>query len=81
MFSFPEIRIFKLVFFLLVTEEKQQHNLLLELREATDDLRLQNIIKLFSGKVLRRKSYTTGKIVWFSFKYSEVKWWQMYARE
>lgn len=80
MFSFPEIRIFKLVFFLLVTEEKQQHNLLLELREATDDLRLQNIIKLFSGKVVRRKSYT-GKIVWFSFKYSEVKWWQMYARE
>lgn len=63
MFSFPEIRIFKLVFFLLVTEEKQQHNLLLELREATDDLRLQNIIKLFSGKVVRRKSYTTGKIV------------------
>lgn len=62
MFSFPEIRIFKLVFFLLVTEEKQQHNLLLELREATDDLRLQNIIKLFSGKVVRRKSYTTGKI-------------------
>lgn len=62
MFSFPEIRIFKLVFFLLVTEEKQQHNLLLELREATDDLRLQNIIKLFSGKVVRRKSYT-GKIV------------------
>lgn len=60
MFSFPEIRIFKLVFFLLVTEEKQQHNLLLELREATDDLRLQNIIKLFSGKVVRRKSYTTG---------------------
>ena len=63
MFSFPEIRIFKLVFFLLVTEEKQQHNLLLELREATDDLRLQNIIKLFSGKVVRRKSYTTGEIV------------------
>lgn len=78
MFSFPEIRIFKLVSW---QKKNSNTNLLLELREATDDLRLQNIIKLFSGKVVRRKSYTTGKIVWFSFKYSEVKWWQMYARE